>query len=449
MIKGQVCRYLLLGLVLAGICAAQVPEPNAIPKPDDRYKADILLIVAHADDDTEVASYLARAVFDQHKRVAVIYGTRGDSGPNVAGMEQGWALGDVREIEGRKAMAMLGITNVWFLRGLDTPGQDVLHSLETWHHGAALEEVVRLVRLTRPEVILTWLPVYVVGENHDDHQASAVLAVEAFDLAANPLAFPEQVAAPRNHSSIQNYGEGLRPWQPKKIYFFSDATHFEFFDGRGPQYPTSDLSVAKGVPYSKLVQQVWAAYESQNDLSPQDLEHYFSEPVRFIFGKSAVKATTTGDIFEGVSSSPIPYEASRGYEPPVRNGVQLELGGPWAFYNDFWPAHNLESLQSLLKPEAGIGPGETLWVPLLISNATPQTRKVAVRSILPAGWTESHEAQSYSVEAGDTYPVQLTLTPAKDAKPEWQDLTWIAEAEGKKVGSVTLRVYVKSNGLPQ
>jgi len=68
----------------------------------------------------------------------------------------------------------------------------VLHSLETWGHGASLEQVVRLVRLTRPEVILTWLPVYVAGENHDDHQAAGVLATEAFDLSGDPVAFAEQ-----------------------------------------------------------------------------------------------------------------------------------------------------------------------------------------------------------------------------------------------------------------
>ena len=81
------------------------------------------------------------------------------------------------------------------------------------------------------------MPNYVVGENHEDHQAAGVLATEAFDLAANPLAFPEQVEAPRERLGIGNYGEGLRPWQPKKIYYFSDTTHFDFLHGKGPGIP--------------------------------------------------------------------------------------------------------------------------------------------------------------------------------------------------------------------
>ena len=47
-----------------------------------------------------------------------------------------------------------------------------------------LEEKL-VVRITRPEAILTWMPNYEVGENHEDHQAAGVLATEAFDLAAN------------------------------------------------------------------------------------------------------------------------------------------------------------------------------------------------------------------------------------------------------------------------
>ena len=50
------------------------------PLPDDRYKADLLVVVAHPDDETEIGAYLARAVFDEKKRVAVVFGTRGNTG---------------------------------------------------------------------------------------------------------------------------------------------------------------------------------------------------------------------------------------------------------------------------------------------------------------------------------------------------------------------------------
>jgi len=182
-----------LSLALAYISlAAFVALPSArsqtappVPEPDNRYKVDVLVIVGHPDDDIEVAGYLAKAIEQGHKQAAVVYTTRGNTGGNATGEEQANALADIREMEARQSLASYGVTLAWFLHGSDTPGADVLHSLEKWGHGKSLDEIVRLVRITRPEVILTWMPNYDVGENHEDHQAAGVLATEAFDLAAN------------------------------------------------------------------------------------------------------------------------------------------------------------------------------------------------------------------------------------------------------------------------
>jgi len=94
--------------MLLGGAAAQ--EPAALPSADQRYKVDLMLVVAHPDDEGAATAYLARAL-DEHKRVAVVISTRGSSGANKAGTEQAAALGDIREIEARNALATLGITN--------------------------------------------------------------------------------------------------------------------------------------------------------------------------------------------------------------------------------------------------------------------------------------------------------------------------------------------------
>lgn len=447
-------RFVLLSFFSYSLAWAQLPAAPPNPPSDDRYKAEILLIVAHPDDDSLAAPYLAKAIYEEHKHVSVIYGTRGNAGGNAVGNEQAASLGAVREIEGRRALASMGILDVWYLNGPDTPGQDVLHSLETWGHGASLEQVVRLVRLTRPEVILTWLPLYVAGENHDDHQAAGVLATEAFDLAGDPVAFPEQVAAPRDRTAISNYGEGLHPWQPKKIYYFSDATHFEFLEGRGPQYKTSDVSPSKGVPYAKIASDAWMNDKSQLPANQADLkkylDQYLNEPVRFVLGKSLVKGSTTGDVFEGITSGPIPYVRARGYEPIARQGVSLEFGGPWAYYRAFWRSHNLDHLSQLLAPETALGgPDNTVWVPLLIHNDSDASRQVTLRSVLPSGWTEKPGPMIYSIPAHDAYPVQINVVAPESQKNTWQQLTWRAEADGQTIGSVTLRVHVNYNGVPQ
>src|SRR5437868_5738487 len=307
--------YCFIVCILSFLVTAPAQQAPPYPEPDSRYRVDVLLVVGHPDDDIEVASYLAKIIEQQHKRAAVVYATRGNSGGNAAGPEQASALADVREMEARHSLASYGITDAWFLHGSDTPGGDVLRSLEAWGHGQALEEVVRLVRITRPEVILTWMPNYVVGENHEDHQGAGVLATEAFDLAADPLAFPEQLEAARNRLSISNYGEGLRPWQPKKIYYVSDAIHFDFFKGNGPEYPTSDISAARKIPYSRVAAEAWSYYKTQNDFTDEQLKEFSEMPVRFIFGKSLVGGTMTSDVFEGITPNSLPYARARGYEP--------------------------------------------------------------------------------------------------------------------------------------
>jgi len=57
---------ILFALLAQAWLAAQTQKGPSAPAPDERYKADILLIVAHPDDETAVSGYLAKAIFDEH-----------------------------------------------------------------------------------------------------------------------------------------------------------------------------------------------------------------------------------------------------------------------------------------------------------------------------------------------------------------------------------------------
>jgi LmbE family N-acetylglucosaminyl deacetylase len=437
--------------------ADQIPEAGQNPPPDARFKTDILVITAHPDDETMVTGYLARAIFDEHKRVAAIFGTPGNGGGDQVSTAQAAALGDIRMTEAREALASFGVLHVWCLGGRDTPGQDVMWSLETWNHAKALGETVRLIRLTRPEVILTWLPDYVAGENHSDHQASGVIATEAFDLAGDPTAFPEQVSPPRNYTGISNMTEGLLPWQCKKIYYFSDAASTDFLTDKGPEYITTDISPARHTPYFKLAAEEMAYHLTQKDsgqMAKRALETgdftYFQQPVRLVMGKSLVEGSITGDVFEGITPGAIPYAPARGYRAEAREGISVELGGPWTFYSDFWRAHNLDHLAGLIKtPEVAVGNGVQVHVPILIHNDTNEAVDVSITSTLPAGWKELYGTARYPVRPHETYPAQAVYEAASTAKPEWQTLHWKAEWRGEVVGAITLRVLTDSTGLPQ
>jgi LmbE family N-acetylglucosaminyl deacetylase len=443
---------LIAGIVLAGIAlihSQTAPPPAQLPAPDPRYKADVLVIVAHPDDDTGVSTFLAKAVFDQHKRTAVLFTTRGNSGPNVVGLEQSKALADVREMEARRSLAARGITDVWFLSGQDTPTQDVLHSLETLGHGAALEETVRLIRLTRPDVIVTWLPAYVAGENHGDHQAAGVLATEAFDLAGNPTVFPEQVSAPRYNRGISNYGEGLRPWQPKKLYFYSDSSHPDFLKGHGPTYLATEVSPSKHVPYSEINRLAWKDYATQIDFSDQALRSYAGAPEPLVLGKSLVSSPIEADVFTGIDDKPIPYAPAPNEMEAVPSGISLVLGGPWDFYQRFYRAHGLSALQGLVSPpQTALSDDQQLWIPLLLRNNTATAVDIAVRQELPAGWKAINPPGSYHVEAGAAWPIQLFFRAPATSGPKTV-LRWTALNHGAKVGSAEITVFPEYDGVPQ
>ena len=71
---------LLTVLGMSGTLRAQAPQK--VHGADTRFKADILVVVAHPDDEAFFTPYLARAMDDMHKHVAVIFSTRGGSGGN-------------------------------------------------------------------------------------------------------------------------------------------------------------------------------------------------------------------------------------------------------------------------------------------------------------------------------------------------------------------------------
>jgi LmbE family N-acetylglucosaminyl deacetylase len=438
-------RHPLLSVLLTAVLLTSVrigaQETSRAPQPDERFKTDLLLLVAHPDDDMLAGGYLSRLVNEQHKRVAVAFMTSGDSGGNQAGPERAASLGLIRQIEGRRDLATLGIVNVWYLSGHDTAGQDPLRSLANWGHGRVLSEVVRIVRLTRPEVILTWLPMQVAGENHGDHQAASVVATEAFDLAGDPTAFPEQVASATE--TFEPLLENLRPWQPKKLYFMSDAIETHFMDGRGPSYSVTAISPITKKPYWNAAYEQLRAHVTQyrsvleqlaatddagrarmlTAAAPGDA---LIDPWQLILGKSHVGGTPAGDVFEGVDAAPIAFVHPPGYRVEPAAVTRLALGGPWRYYRQFWQAHGLTVLASIDLHDIGpIAGGSEVHVPLVVTNRSSQPQTVTVTPTLPEGWK-------------DASPLQATVAPESDL--ELQSVLVAAPASALTSATITYSI---------
>jgi len=461
----RIARTLLIVFLALPLAKLMAQEPKALPLPDERYKVDVLLVVAHPDDEGAATPYLARAL-DEHKRVAVVFGTRGSSGTNEAGAEQAEALGAVREIEARNALTTLGITNVWFLGGKDTASQNVLQSLANWDHGESLEQLVRLVRLTRPEVILTFLPGTFIGEDHGDHQASGLLATEAFDLAGDPVAFPEQVSGPTKR--LEPYLENLRPWQTKKIYYFPDADREDIFRGKGPDYSVKEISKSSKLPYWRMGLDSFRSHQTQakvflDKVAQMDeaqiekmatSDSFWTESLHFVLGKSLVGGSVTGDVFEGVAPGAIPFVRTDVSPEAARPELSVELGGPYSFYAEFRRAHGLTNLPHPEPPEIALQGLTTMVIPLWVGNRTGKTQEISLAASLPAGWTLQSGTGKFTVAAKQVAATRIeVLLPAvpesETKKPEPQEVTVHADSNGQSIGEIKLRVEVRKRALPQ
>jgi LmbE family N-acetylglucosaminyl deacetylase len=461
LLKSTVLSSLML-VVCAGAAFAQ--DVKILPVPDERYKLDILLVVAHPDDEVAATAYLARAM-DEGKRAGVVYGTRGSSGANELGTEQARALGAIREIEARRALATLGISNVWFIDGRDTASQNVLESLANWRHGAALEQLVRLVRLTRPEVILTFLPGTFIGEDHGDHQAAGVLATEAFDRAGDPLVFPEQATGPMRR--LEPYFDNLRAWQPKKIYYFPDATREDIFKGKGPSIAVTGISKSTKQPYWRMALEAFRSHETQSkayfdSFAKMDEEEIvkkansngWTQPQEFVLGKSLVGGSVTGDIFEGIGPGAIPFARPQAVAEPANPDLTVELAGVWSFYAEFRRGHGLENLPHPEPPEIALEAPGTLVIPLWLRNQTQAAEDVTLSVDLPAGWKIESGAGKFRVapKQVSALRIEISLPPLPDAtrkNQEAEDVTVHGEAGGKAIGTVKLRVELRKRALPQ
>ncbi|TDD70079.1 GlcNAc-PI de-N-acetylase [Jiangella aurantiaca] len=181
------------------------PAERALAEPGGAVDLDILYIGAHPDDEAGTLGALGQWNEYHDVRAGVITITRGEGGGNAVGLEEGPPLGLLREAEERRAVAYAGIEHVYNLDGLDfyyTASAPL--SEQIWGHDSTLGRIVRVIRATRPSVIVTMNPSATDG-NHGNHQQAAKLAVEAYYAAADPERFPEHA------------DEGFQPWRVGRI----------------------------------------------------------------------------------------------------------------------------------------------------------------------------------------------------------------------------------------
>ncbi|WP_046744382.1 PIG-L family deacetylase [Kordia zhangzhouensis] len=204
------------------------------------FLGSALYIAAHPDDEnTRLIAYLSNNV---KARTAYLSLTRGDGGQNLIGPEIREQLGVIRTQE------LLAARRVDGGQQLFTRANDFGYSkhpdetLSIWNKEEVLSDVVWAIRKFKPDVIINRFDHRTPGRTHGHHTTSAMLSMEAFDLAGDKTKYASQL-------------ETYDAWQPKRLFFntswwfYGSEENFEKADKSnmlnfdiGVYYPLKGLS---------------------------------------------------------------------------------------------------------------------------------------------------------------------------------------------------------------
>jgi LmbE family N-acetylglucosaminyl deacetylase len=201
--------YLLIGLITVSISQAQKPQT---PSSSEIYESiqklnflgSVLYVAAHPDDEnTRLISYMSNHV---KARTAYLSLTRGDGGQNLIGPEIRELLGVIRTQELLAARGIDGGEQL-FTRANDFGySKHPDETLEIWDKDEVLSDVVLAIRKFRPDIIINRFDHRTPGSTHGHHTSSAMLSLEAFDLANDKSAYPTQL-------------KDTDIWKPKRLFY--------------------------------------------------------------------------------------------------------------------------------------------------------------------------------------------------------------------------------------
>ncbi|QQR84947.1 MAG: PIG-L family deacetylase [Flavobacteriales bacterium] len=280
----------LLGTAPVAVAQRPPAQPNAAEILHKMQKLNVLgsvlYIVAHPDDEnTRLIAWLANG---KKVRTGNLSLTRGDGGQNLIGPELGDALGIIRTQELLEARRIDG-GEQFFTRAVDFGySKSAAESFEKWGKQEVLSDVVRVIRMFRPDIIITrFAPDRSAGHGH--HEASAILAEEAFDLAGDPKAFPEQLQ------------QGLEVWQPRRL-LFNGSTWWKKdladIAKNDPDWFSVDVGgydPLLGLSYTEIAGRSRSMHKSQG-FGAAETRGELLEYLKFIKGDRP----KTKDIFEGI-----------------------------------------------------------------------------------------------------------------------------------------------------
>ncbi|MDQ2656089.1 MAG: PIG-L family deacetylase, partial [Bacteroidota bacterium] len=248
------------------------------------FLGSVLYMAAHPDDEnTNIIAYLSN---NRLATTGYLSLTRGDGGQNLIGSEIREQLGVIRTQE------LLAARNIdggqqFFTRAIDFGfSKSADEAFAIWGKQEVLSDAIRIFRKFQPDIIITRFPPD-ERAGHGHHTASAVVAGEAFDLAARPDIFPDQV---------KEFGT----WQVKRLFTNTGRWWNTGIDENSPGVITLDVggyNAVLGRSYPEISALSSSQHKSQG-WGREGVRGYRAEFLEMTKGERANK-----NIFDGIDTT--------------------------------------------------------------------------------------------------------------------------------------------------
>ena len=220
----------LLVFFISTITFAQKPEQwssSEIFKNLEKLnvQARVLYLAAHPDDEN--TRFIAYCANNKLAATAYMSLTRGDGGQNLIGPELREELGLIRTQELLMARSVDG-GRQFFSRANDFGySKNPEETFRIWDKEKVLGDLIYVIRAFQPDVIVCRFPAD-GGGGHGHHTASAILGDEAFDLAADPNSYREQL-------------KSVKVWQARRLVTNTGRWWNDSISGDDPNVVTEDI----------------------------------------------------------------------------------------------------------------------------------------------------------------------------------------------------------------
>lgn len=267
------------------------------------FLGSALYMAAHPDDEnTNIIAYLSN---EKLATTAYLSLTRGDGGQNLIGPEIRELLGLIRTQELLAARRIDGGSQ-FFTRAIDFGfSKSAEEAFSVWGKDAVLSDAVKVLRQFQPDVIITRFPPD-SRAGHGHHTASAIVAGEAFDMAARRDVFPDQV---------KEFGT----WQVQRLYTNTGRWWNQSVNANTPGIIVLDVggyNPLLGKSYSEISALSSSQHKSQG-WGRSGERGYRPEFLEYMKGERADK-----NIFDGIDTSWKRVRGGEKIEPMVTRALE-------------------------------------------------------------------------------------------------------------------------------